>query len=556
MNNPTARPESVSGKAPYLKILSLIHQALNPNFYLEIGVRNGGSLSLATCNAIGIDPASNVTYELGENTCVVEKTSDEFFKNCLENINGRKIDFAFIDGMHLFEFALRDFINIEKYASQQGVVVIDDIFPNHPLQAARERVTNVWTGDVWKVCDCLEKWRPDLCLKYLDTSPTGLLIISGLDPYNSILEDNIGSILSFYKDEKYKFPPDDVLLRKKAEYPDFSILKSFFLDLAGSRNEGNRSNFINENYTNKDLLGDSIKSPILSVIVVCFNMDRELPRTVISLSSKMQRGICEDEYEIIIVDNGSTHNFDPDYLKELGNNISCLVVDNPTKSPVNAANLGLDVARGCVCGVLIDGARMVTPGLLASVLLAASASSRAVIATVGFHLGPEHQSRSVLKGYDQSVEDSLLDEINWSEDPYRLFDIATFAGSSINGWFAPMSESNALFMARGMWDELEGYDSAFQSPGGGLANLDVYKRACELDQARLTVILGEGTFHQIHAGVSSNSAVSKWKEFHDEYIKLRGMPYSIPQNEPYYIGKINKHALAFTALSAQHLLKK
>ena len=555
MNNKIVRSESVSGRVIYLKVLEFMHKVLNPSFYLEIGVRNGGSLSLATCNAIGIDPAPNVTYELGINTCVVEKTSDEFFNNCLDDISGNKIDFAFIDGMHLFEFALRDFINIEKHASQKCVVVIDDVFPNHPLQAARERVTNVWTGDVWKVCDCLEKWRPDLCLKYLDTSPTGLLIISGLNPYNSSLEDDMESILNFYKDDKYKFPPDDVLLRKKAEFPDFAILRKFLLNLDKSKNEGHTNGLCKESFHNKDVLGDSVKPPILSVIVVCFNMERELPRTVISLSAKMQRDIREDNYEIIVVDNGSTHKFDPDYLKSLGNNISYLVVDKPTKSPVNAANLGLNAAKGRICGVLIDGARMVTPGLLASVILAASASSRAVIATVGFHLGPEHQSRSVLKGYDQSVEDSLLYEINWSEDPYRLFDIATFAGSSINGWFSPMSESNALFMARDMWDELEGYDNAFQSPGGGLANLDIYKRACELDQARLTVILGEGTFHQIHAGVSSNSAVSKWKEFHDEYMKLRGIPYSIPQNEPYYLGKINKHALAFTALSAQHLLK-
>jgi glycosyltransferase involved in cell wall biosynthesis len=293
----------------------------------------------------------------------------------------------------------------------------------------------------------------------------------------------------------------------------------------------------------------------LSVVVVTYNMAREIPRTVRSLSPAMQRGIAAEDYEIIVVDNGSSQLYDRDSLRQWGGNVRFAEVANPTVSPVPAVNLGLSLAQGELCGVLVDGARMVTPGLLAAALAGNALAKRPVIATVGFHLGPEHQSRSVLRGYNQAVEDRLLDEVDWASDPYRMFRIAVFAGSSSHGWFAPMTESNALFLPKWFWDELGGFDPGFVAPGGGLANLDVYARACALPDSQLVVLLGEGTFHQIHSGVSSNSAESKWPEFHAEYQRIRGHAYTTPQLEPLYVGKLNKNVLPFMAWSAQHLLK-
>ncbi|NTV95374.1 MAG: glycosyltransferase [Thiobacillus sp.] len=296
-------------------------------------------------------------------------------------------------------------------------------------------------------------------------------------------------------------------------------------------------------------------APRLSVVVVSYNMAREIPRTIRSLSPTMQRGIAAEDYEIILVDNGSSEPYDKDNLRQWGGNLRFAEVANPTASPVAAVNLGLELAQGELCGVLVDGARMVTPGLLAAALAGGALAKRPVIATVGFHLGPEHQSRSVLRGYNQAVEDRLLDEADWTSDPYRLFRIAVFAGSSTHGWFAPMTESNALFLPKWFWQELGGFDPQFTSPGGGLANLDVYARACAASDSQLIVLLGEGTFHQIHSGISSNSAESKWPEFHAEYQRIRGHAYATPRPEPFYLGKLNKHAMPFMAWSAQHLLK-
>ncbi len=43
----------------------------------------------------------------------------------------------------------------------------------------------------------------------------------------------------------------------------------------------------------------------LSVIVVAYNMDRELPRTLFTLSTRCQRDVDASAYEVIVVDNGS-----------------------------------------------------------------------------------------------------------------------------------------------------------------------------------------------------------------------------------------------------------
>jgi hypothetical protein len=92
-----------------------------------------------------------------------------------------------------------------------------------------------------------------------------------------------------------------------------------------------------------------------------------------------------------------------------------------------------------------------------------------------------------------------------------------------------------------MWAELGGYDEKFLSPGGGLVNLDTYKRACNLDNSQLIWILGEGTFHQFHGGVAANAKVSPIDQFMEEYIRLRGYPFTAPDNVPWYFGRVSRH---------------
>lgn len=293
-------------------------------------------------------------------------------------------------------------------------------------------------------------------------------------------------------------------------------------------------------------------NPKLTIIVISYNMDRELPRTVASLLPSYQQDITEKDIEIIIIDNGSKRTpIQSDFNKN--NNIR--IIKNPTKSvsPVSAINLGLSLAKSDLIGVLIDGARMASPGLFKHILKANRLSDRAVISTLGFHLGPEVQMSSVRQGYNQSIEDQLLKVIDWQNNGYDLFSISSLAGSSANGYFQPIAESNAIFMPKHLWQELEGYDECFKTPGGGYANLDVYYRACQLKNTDLIVLMSEGTFHQVHGGVATNlrREDATPKIFQDEYISIRKKSFSRPDKKAMYIGSHIPQAQSFLKFSVE-----
>ena len=291
----------------------------------------------------------------------------------------------------------------------------------------------------------------------------------------------------------------------------------------------------------------------LSVVVVAYDMARELPRTMRSLSPAMQRDIEPDDYEIIVVDNGSPRPLDADALAQWGGHVRLHRIADAPPSPVRAINEGLAMARGDLVGVCIDGARMASPRLLATALEAARLHPRPVIGTLAFHLGPDVQRRSVAAGYCQAVEDRLLEEAGWQEDGYRLFGISVFAGSSAGGWFQMPAETNALFLTRQHWQALGGYDPGFVAPGGGLANLDIWVRACGDPAAQVVLLLGEGTFHQVHGGLTTNAAVSRWPEFHAEYVALRGHDYLRPQRQPLLVGRLHPAAAASVVASVAKL---
>jgi hypothetical protein len=292
----------------------------------------------------------------------------------------------------------------------------------------------------------------------------------------------------------------------------------------------------------------------LSVVVVAYDMAREVPRTLRSLAPGYQRGIAADDYEVIVVDNGSPVPLDPAMLAGFGGRLRSTRIDPAPPTPARAANHGVELAESDFVGLLVDGARLASPGLLARALLARSLAPRPIIATLGWHLGSTRHTDARDAGYDQSVEDQLLAGSGWEDDGYRLFSISTLAASSARGWFAPMGESNGLFMAKSMWDELGGLDEAFVLPGGGLSNHDLYRRACELDGAQLVVLLGEGTFHQIHGGAATSGRIG-WDEMHAEYVKLRGRAYQPPPNERLYLGTVPDTALTHVEQSARRAIE-
>ena len=300
------------------------------------------------------------------------------------------------------------------------------------------------------------------------------------------------------------------------------------------------------------MTGETMR-PALSVVVVTYGMARELPRTLQSLAVPYQRGLTSDDYEVIVVDNGSPEPVDPALLGRFPGRLRDARLDPAPPAPARAANLGLATAEAEFIGLILDGARMASPGLLAHALAARRLAERPIVATLGWHLGPARHMDAAAADYGRETEDALLADVDWEHDGYRLFSISTLAASSARGWFRPMGESNGLFMPRSLWDELGGLDERFALPGGGLSNHDVLRRACELDDVQLVVLLGEGTFHQIHGGAATSGRFG-WDEMHDEYVALRGRAYSPPRNDRLYLGRVPVDALASIADSASRAI--
>ena len=186
----------------YFEVLARMHSHLRPRTYIEIGVFRGASLRLAGADtrALGVDPQPILDKPAGTNQFVFAKTSDDFFANhdVVHELGGRPVDMAFIDGMHKFEFALRDFINIERLARPDGVVLVHDCFPLDAQTASRDRSTLFWSGDIWRLILLLRKHRPDLAVHTIATPPTGLGMIFNLDPSSRVLADNLDAIVAEY----------------------------------------------------------------------------------------------------------------------------------------------------------------------------------------------------------------------------------------------------------------------------------------------------------------------------------------------------------------------
>jgi hypothetical protein len=192
----------------YYDVLGWVHSILEPANYVEIGVHKGKSLEEAnrTTPCIGIDPAPSIEHDVPSAARVYELTSDEFFaRHDLRELLGGPVELAFIDGLHLFEQVLRDFVNLERTSAQNGVIVLHDCIPLEEVTSARERTTDFYSGDVWKATLILCRRRPDLEMVVVRTAPTGLCLVKGLDSEHRELGQALPAIESEYRDLGFNY---------------------------------------------------------------------------------------------------------------------------------------------------------------------------------------------------------------------------------------------------------------------------------------------------------------------------------------------------------------
>ena len=183
---------------PYSHLLKRVHEHFRPRTYIEIGIQFGMTFTLAGADtlAIGVDPAPQVEDRLPPNARIFAMTSNEFFAShdLRKELAGKPLDIGLIDGMHLFEYALRDYINLERNSVPETTILLHDCYPLDEMTSARQRATEFWTGDVWKLIVCLKKYRSDLQIHTLAAPPSGLVVIRRLNPASTVLSEQFDAI--------------------------------------------------------------------------------------------------------------------------------------------------------------------------------------------------------------------------------------------------------------------------------------------------------------------------------------------------------------------------
>lgn len=306
--------------------------------------------------------------------------------------------------------------------------------------------------------------------------------------------------------------------------------------------------------------GPAQDSVDLSVVVVLYNMRREAERTLHSLSRQYQRDVDDVSYEVVVVDNGSDESerltadevaaFGPEFrLVEMG--------DDATSTPVTALNRGIECSRGHYVGLMIDGAHVLSPGVVKFAMAGLRGSPESIVATQHWYIGPGQQPEAVSLGYDEEEEDRLFAGIEWPRDGYRLFEISHFIGE--RDWLDGLLESNLLIVPRTVLDQVGGFDDAFDMPGGGFANLELYERLGSHPDLDIITLIGECTFHQVHGGTTTNDGDPaqrrrKTASYAEHYRELRGRGLQGPAKNVQYVGSFTKQESRRTRARRLHSL--
>ena len=295
-----------------------------------------------------------------------------------------------------------------------------------------------------------------------------------------------------------------------------------------------------------------MSAPDLSIIVVFFNMRREAQRSLLALSRQYQRDIDDLDYEVICIDNGSTQPLDEQAVRAFGPEFRHHVFHTSSKSPAPAANFGVAQARARHVMVIIDGAHILTPRILAYADIAIQSFEHPLVAVQSLPLGLP--TREPPERWDQAAEDAALAGLDWQRDGYELFRVTQAYGDDARGWFGGLFESACVTMRKDTFESLGGFDQRFQSPGGGLVALDFFQRALARPEFAYIMLLGESTFHQFHGGAATGATREEhpWETFHNEYRALRGHDFQRIPRLPIYLGQFPPQALGIAEFSARH----
>lgn len=296
---------------------------------------------------------------------------------------------------------------------------------------------------------------------------------------------------------------------------------------------------------------------LLSIIVVVYNMPRQAMNTLYSLSVPYQKNVSVSDYEVIVVENKSRHNLREQDVLDLGDNFKYFLRDEPGVSPVPAVNFGYEQAQGKFIGLVIDGARMVTPRVIEYTLLAFRMTKEALVMVPGYHLGEQDQKFHLDSGHTEEKEIAKLQELHWQENGYRLFQFAAWSSSNQRGYFQPMQECSCIFTSRKNFEAIGKADIRFDLPGGGSINLHIYRSLGLLPHSKLFVLPGEGSFHQFHGGITTQQLADNderqatLKRFDQQLDEIWQGEFKALTREPLMLGAVTRWAQPFLAKASE-----
>ncbi|MDA9983053.1 glycosyltransferase family 2 protein [Gammaproteobacteria bacterium] len=269
----------------------------------------------------------------------------------------------------------------------------------------------------------------------------------------------------------------------------------------------------------------------LSIVIATYNMQREAPRTLMSVLPPCQREVQNIDYEVIVIDNGSVEPLDLSCVDSANVPVKVIRVSpsNAHLSPIVSINNTVALhARGEWLLICIDGARFFSPYLIRRTVDTLKLYPNAFTFVESRHLGHETQMKASAKGYDQKVEDELINSVDWRSNLDALWDIRGWAGAHDEKNHIFQNESNAIGLSCNLWNELGGYHLGFQRPGGGLCNLEFFERAVTRDRGLNVLLYGETTFHQFHGGAATGST-TYFRDSLAEHEEVKGHAYLRPK---------------------------
>lgn len=141
----------------------IIAEMLNPDFYLELGIRHGHTIRMIsqrtdTKRCIGVDvlvpkhwPNDEQFYEFYHNS------TDDFFAAIKDKIlEFPPFDMVFIDAEHTAAAVRKDFHNVFPYVADQGIILLHDGYPTSGMSKPNK------CADVYQA---IEELRTESCEK-------------------------------------------------------------------------------------------------------------------------------------------------------------------------------------------------------------------------------------------------------------------------------------------------------------------------------------------------------------------------------------------------------